>query len=123
MKSQKPTAETPPNLSNAEIADRLASLSQLLSQRKENFYRAKAYRRAALKLRSRSESLADMVRNGEDLTQFAGVGDVIAGAIRELVLTGTIAQLDKLRSESSSELVELSSHPRLDPRRIRRVYK
>ena len=34
-------------LSNAEIADRLASLGQLLSTQKENPYKVKAYRRAA----------------------------------------------------------------------------
>ena len=36
-------------LSNAEIADRLASLAQLLSAQKENPYKVKAYRRAAAK--------------------------------------------------------------------------
>ena len=122
MTAKDPT-ETVPELSNAEIADRLASLGQLLSQQKQNFYRAKAYRRAATKLRNRPESLAEMVRSEEDLTQFAGVGDAIAGAIRELVLTGKIAQLEKLRSEASPDLAELSSHPRLDPRRVRRIYK
>ena len=34
-------------LSNAEIADRLASLAQLLSAQKENPYKVKAYQRAA----------------------------------------------------------------------------
>jgi hypothetical protein len=34
-------------LSNAEIADRLASLAQLLSSQKENPYKVKAYQRAA----------------------------------------------------------------------------
>ena len=36
-----------PILSNAEIADRLASLAQLLSSQKENPYKVKAYQRAA----------------------------------------------------------------------------
>jgi len=39
-------------LSNAEIADRLASLAQLLSAQKENPYKVKAYRRAAAKIRT-----------------------------------------------------------------------
>jgi hypothetical protein len=38
--------ETAPFLSNAEIADRLASLAQLLSAQKENPYKVKAYQRA-----------------------------------------------------------------------------
>jgi DNA polymerase/3'-5' exonuclease PolX len=36
-----------PALSNAEIADRLMGLAQLLSAQKENPYKIKAYRRAA----------------------------------------------------------------------------
>ena len=36
-----------PSISNAEIADRLASLAQLLSTQKENPYKVKAYQRAA----------------------------------------------------------------------------
>ena len=39
-------------MSNAEIADRLASLAQLLSTQKENPYKVKAYQRAAAKIRT-----------------------------------------------------------------------
>ena len=49
--------ESSPVLSNAEIADRLASLAQLLSSQKENPYRVKAYQRAAARIRNLSESL------------------------------------------------------------------
>ena len=45
---------TPTVLSNAEIADRLASLAQLLSTQKENPYKVKAYRRAAAHIREPS---------------------------------------------------------------------
>ena len=51
------TALAQPNLSNAEIADRLASLAQLLSTQKENLYKIKAYMRAAAKIRTLSERL------------------------------------------------------------------
>ena len=47
-----PEGGTAPFLSNAEIADRLASLAQLLSAQKENPYKVKAYQRAAAKLRN-----------------------------------------------------------------------
>ena len=47
-------------LSNAEIADRLASLAQLLSAQKENPYKVKAYQRAAARIRHLSESLDEM---------------------------------------------------------------
>ncbi len=119
----EPTSEQTSVLSNAEIADRLASLAQLLSSQKENPYKAKAYRRAATHIRNLPESLDEMVRREEDLTQFAGIGAAIASAIREIVTTGTLSKLERLRSEASPALAELSAHPRLDPRRVMRVYK
>src|SRR5438270_4690382 len=112
-----------PVLSNAEIADRLASLAQLLSSQKENPYKIKAYQRAAARIRNLSESLDEMVRDQEDLTRFAGIGEAIASAIREIVTTGTLGKLEKLRAQATPALASLSSHPRLDPRRVMRVYK
>ena len=110
-------------VSNAGIADQLTSLAQLLSARKENPYKIKAYQRAAAKLRAMSESVYELVHDDADLTQYAGIGDAISGAIREIVLTGTLGKLELLRSEASPELTAISKHPRLDPKRILRVYK
>ena len=118
-----PTPEDTAVLSNAEIADRLASLGQLLSTQKENPYKVKAYRRAAAHIRNLPESLDDMVRREEDLTQFPGIGAAIASAIREIVTTGTLTKLERLRGEATPAIAELSAHPRLDPRRVLRVYK
>ena len=86
--------EPAPFLSNAEIADRLASLAQLLSAQKENPYKVKAYQRAAAKLRNMSESLQELVQDDADLTQYAGIGDAIASAIREIVQTGGLRKLE-----------------------------
>jgi DNA polymerase (family X) len=110
-------------LSNAEIADRLASLAQLLSAQKENPYKVKAYQRAAARIRHLSESLDEMVRDQEDLTQFTGIGEAIASAIREIVWTGTLAKLETLRAGAAPVLASISRHPRLDPKRVTRVYK
>jgi DNA polymerase (family X) len=115
--------DDPTILSNAEVADRLASLAQLLSTQKENPYKVKAYHRAAAHIRNLPDSLDEMVRREEDLTQFSGIGAAIASAIREIVTTGTLAKLERLRGEASPAVAELSAHPRLDPRRVLRVYK
>jgi len=110
-------------LSNGEIADRLASLAQLLSSQKENPYKVKAYQRAAARIRNLSESLDEMVRDQEDLTRFAGIGDAIASAIREIVTTGTLGKLEKLRAQVTPAVASITSHPRLDPKRVMPVYK
>jgi len=111
------------SLSNAEIADRLASLAQLLSAQRENPYKIKAYQRAAAKIRMLSESIEELVRDEVDLTAYAGIGEAISGAIQEIVRTGTLGKLEKLRSQSSPELASLGDYPRLDPKRVLRVYK
>jgi DNA polymerase (family 10) len=110
-------------LSNTVIADRLASLAQLLSAQKENPYKVRAYQRAAARIRQLPESLDEMVRGEEDLTQFAGVGEAIASAIREIVSTGTLKKLESLRAGADPRLAGISEHPRLDPKRVMRIYK
>jgi DNA polymerase (family 10) len=110
-------------LSNAEIADRLASLAQLMAAGKENPYKIKAYQRAAARLRTFSESIDELVREEADLTAFAGIGDAIAACIREIVLTGTLTKLERLRGEAGRELASITQYPRLDPKRVLRVYK
>jgi len=110
-------------LTNAEIADRLSTLAQLLSMEKANPYKIKAYRRASNTIRGLGESVDELVRSSADLTGYSGIGEAISGAIREIVLTGTLASLEKLRSNASPELLSISAYPRLDPKRVLRILK
>src|SRR6202171_2767868 len=112
-----------PALSDAEIADRLASLAQLLSTQKENPYKVKAYRRAAASIRNLSESIDELVREETDLTRIEGIGEAISSAVREIVLTGSLGKLEKLRSEASPALASIGAYPRLDPKQVVRIYK
>jgi len=57
------------------------------------------------------------------LTAYAGIGDAIASAIREIVMTGSLGKLEKLRSAATTELTSISAFPRLDPKRVLRIYK
>jgi DNA polymerase (family 10) len=111
------------SLSNAEIADRLSSLAQMLTVENSNPYKIRAYRRAAGVIRGLGESVDELVRSNADLRVYAGIGEAISAAIREIVETGTLKSLEKLRSCASPEVIDLSAHPRLDPRRILRIYK
>lgn len=110
-------------LTNAEIADRLSILAQLLSMEKANPYKIKAYRRASSTIRGLGESVDELVRSSADLTVYSGIGEAISSAIREIVLTGTLASLEKLRSTASPELLSISNYPRLDPKRVLRIFK
>ena len=70
-----------------------------------------------------SESIDELVREEADLTRFEGIGEAISSAIREIVLTGHLRKLEKLRSEASPALASISAYPRLDPKRVLRIYK
>ncbi|PWU01068.1 MAG: DNA polymerase III, partial [Terriglobia bacterium] len=110
-------------LTNADIADRLASLAQLMAAGKENPYKVKAYQRAAARIRAFSESIDELVHEEADLTGFPGIGEAIAACIREIVTTGTLGKLERLRAGATPELADISRFPRLDPKRVLRVYK
>src|SRR5579859_5852818 len=110
-------------LSNADIADRLASLAQLMAAGKENSYKIRAYQRAAARIRTFSESIDELVHQDADLTAFPGIGKAIAACIREIVTTGNLGKLARLRAEASPELADISRYPRLDPKRVSRVYR
>jgi DNA polymerase (family 10) len=110
-------------LSNAEIADHLSALVQLLAMEKANPYKIRAYRSAASTIRGLGESVDELVRSNGDLTAYAGIGEAISGAVREIVLTGTLASLEKLRSTASPELIGISAHPKLDATKVLRIYK
>ena len=61
-----------------------------MSMEKSNPYKIRAYRRAANTIRGLGESI-DEFRSSADLTVYSGIGEAIGGAIREIVLTGSLA--------------------------------
>src|SRR5579885_1577000 len=112
-----------PRLSNADIADRLLSLAQLLAAQKENPYKVRAYRRAAKMIRAMSQSVEELVHANADLTAYGGIGRGISQAIQEIVASGSLRKYETLRSAVSPEIAAITEYPRLDPARVLRIYK
>ncbi|MES2694152.1 MAG: PHP domain-containing protein [Verrucomicrobiota bacterium] len=110
-------------LTNAELARRLVELAQMLRAKGENPFKVRAYRRAAETVGGLEESVDALVRAGEDLTRFPGIGKGIAAALREIVFSGKLGQLELLLSAAPPEVAALNEYPRLDPQRVARVYK
>ncbi|MGZ4989037.1 MAG: helix-hairpin-helix domain-containing protein [Limisphaerales bacterium] len=91
------------NLSpNVEIAGRLDEVANIFAEQGANRFRVQAYRRAANVLRRLSRSVADIFAEEgiEGLEQIPGIGASIARAIRDILLHGRLAMLDRLRGES-----------------------
>ena len=87
---------------NAEFAARLDEVAQVLEEHGANPFRVNAYRRAANVLRGLPQSVADIVSQQglEGLEALPGIGASLARTIRELVRTGRVPMLDRLRGES-----------------------
>lgn len=110
-------------LSNAEVAHRLAAYAQTLQSKGENPFKIRAYRRAAQTIKNLRESIDQLVRAGDNVTRFPGIGKGIASALREIVFSGTLGQMEMSLVSATPEMAALSEYPALDPRRVARVFK
>ncbi len=110
-------------IGNAAIADKLLSLAHFLADQKGNAFRVKAWRRAARTIRTLGESFEELVRNDVDLTQYPGIGNGIASAIREIVNTGTLRQLETLRGQATPERAAIAEYPGLDAKLALRIFR
>ena len=106
-----------PGLDNAAIADRLDELGALLDLAGASGYAVRAYRRAAELVRTTKAPIADLVRAGR-ARELRGIGPGIEARLRELVDTGTIAELEELEREVEPELVGLGRFLGVGPQRM-----
>lgn len=86
---------------NRDIAGRLDEVARILNEQGASRYRVQAYQRAATTLRGLPHSVSEIFAKGglEGLEQLPGVGESIARAIRDILLHGKLAMLDRLRGE------------------------
>ena len=89
-------------LQNAEIAQRLHEVAQLLEEQGANLYRIRAYHHAAETLRTLPRPVAQIfhAEGLEGLRKLPGVGESIARSVRELIVTGRLPMLERLRGEA-----------------------
>jgi DNA polymerase (family 10) len=110
-------------LSNPEIAHRLVAYAQVLQSKGENPFKVRAYRRAAATIKGLRESVDQLARSEADLTRFPGIGKGIAAAVREIVRSGTLGQLELSLTDAPPEVAIVNEYPRLDPKRVAQVFK
>jgi DNA polymerase (family X) len=89
-------------MQNAEIARRLEEVAWLLNEQGANPYRVQAYRHAAEILRRLDRPVAEILQQEgvEGLRRLPGIGESLARSIREVILTGKLPILARLRGEA-----------------------
>jgi hypothetical protein len=100
-REDEPSGPPPsPVVSYADVADRLASLAQYAFDAEGKSLQGEGLPTGSSKYRTMSESIDELVRDGSNLTEYAGIGEAIASAMREVVLTVT-GSLKTLKSEGA----------------------
>lgn len=90
---------------NLTIAQRLKEVAQLLHRQGSNPFRVLAYQQAAQTLEQFERPIDALVRTEgiEGLKKLPSVGESLARAIRDLVRTGRLPMLERLRGETEPE--------------------
>ena len=92
------TGEAPTSEEAAQLLDEAA---ELLEAQRANPFRVMAYRHAASALRALPRPLVEVAAGGADaLTTVPGIGPRLARAITEILDTGRLGLLDRLRGET-----------------------
>ncbi len=108
---------------NSEIASMFDHVADLLEIEGANRFRVRAYRNAANTIRDQGRNVADMLRDGEDLSELPSIGKDLAGKIKEIVETGHLALLDEIAKEIPEALVQVTAIPGIGPKRARALYE
>ena len=89
----------PVYVSNERVADVLDDVAALLEPAEPNPYRVQAWRTGAATVRALDGGVAEILdREGTaGLDRLPGIGPVLARAIAEIVQTGRLRMLDRLR--------------------------
>ncbi len=108
---------------NAELANRLRQMAELLSVQQADGFRVSAYRRAADTLESLSTPVSELLatKGTSGLVELPAIGRGIAAAIVEILETGSWAALDRLTGELDPEQL-FQTLPGVGPDLARRIH-
>src|SRR5665647_676986 len=107
--------DTPSRISNSQIAAIFYEVADILDIKSVKFKPA-AYRRAAHEIETLGEDINGISERGK-LEDIPGVGSNLAGKIREILETGRLAHLEKLKQEIPQGVLELSEIGGIGPKK------
>ncbi len=106
---------------NKKVADILNEIAAILELQEVRF-KPRAYRNAAMAVESMAEDIKDIAKQGR-LDDIPGVGKGIAQKIDEIVKTGHLIYLEKLKKKVPVKVKELMDIEGMGPKTIKKFYK
>ncbi|HYX77204.1 MAG TPA: DNA polymerase/3'-5' exonuclease PolX [Gaiellaceae bacterium] len=107
---------------NADVAEQLELLADILELEGEAAYRLLAYRRAAALVREQPGLVAELALEGK-AKDLPGIGKTIEGKIVEIVNDGEIRALTKHKAMVPPEVIEFTRLPGLGPKTARKIWQ
>jgi len=107
---------------NAEIAEQLELLADLLEIEGQASFRVIAYRRAASRVRETGTPVAQLALDGT-AKELPGIGATIQDKIVQIVDTGEIEALSKRHKTIPPEVVEFLHIPGMGPKTVRKIWQ
>ena len=109
-------------MNNKQLADTFTLIANLLEIKGEIIYKTLAYRKASESLLALGREASEYWKEGK-LEDIPGVGKAIAEKIDELLNTGKLGFLEKLKKEIPEELATWLAVPSLGPKKIGMIWK
>lgn len=109
-------------MNNRELADQFKLIADLLEIKGEVVYKVLAYRKVADSLNNLTQDVNELWKEGR-LEEIPGVGKAIAEKIDELLSTGKLEFLERLKNEVPPSLTELLQVPDVGPRKAALFWK
>jgi DNA polymerase (family 10) len=109
-------------MNNRQLADTFTLIGNLLEIKGEIIYKTLAYRKASESLMGLGREASEYWKEGK-LEDIPGVGKAIAEKIDELLNTGKLEFLEKLKKEVPEELGGWLAVPGLGPKKIAMIWK
>ena len=94
-------------MTNQEIAAVFREIANLLEKKKENWFKIRAYRKVADEIEKMTVELSRLADEGK-LREIPGVVEAIAKKITEMLSTGRLQFLEKLKAEIGVDTGEQS---------------
>ncbi len=110
-------------ISNVQIADIFTQLAELLEIQGYNAFKITAYKNAAREIRNLGISLSSKIENGDDISKLPHIGAHIAKKIAEIVKTGKLNKLEKLKKTFPPHILELFRVEGIGAKRAKILYE
>jgi len=103
------------------VRDIFNKTADLLEIKEENPFRIRAYRKAAQTIESLTRDLEEVIKE-DALEKIPGIGEDLAGKIKEIVETGHLKYFEDLKKKTPAILIEMMNIPGVGPKTTKLLY-